>query len=614
MTYPIPLKLRGKILMGFGLVTLLMLVIFFVSLSNLLHLGKASDAILQKNYLSIQAINHMLDSIEQHYRLTGDLYFQGSETKLKQLVNEQLRFEHWFFIEKSNYTETGEPEAAQQLHDAYQDYLLLCNQSRFQDFSSDSDFSQYLQARVRPQVDKVRQVCQTLLELNQNAMFNRSKTARQIAHRATWTLIVIGVLATLLAVIFSLSLSTLIVRPLKHMLKAVEKVTSGDYSARIQHHSTDELGVVSEEFNGMVQKLAEYNELNIRNILSEKQINEAILQNMDDGLILLDENYAVSHINLSAARLLNTDIQSVKQHHILELIHQETLFEYIKQTAETGRQPAFEEGQNLLTVEKGKDKLYLKYLLTPMFLPSGTLLGVLILLQDITALKQIDKLKSEFLMIASHELKTPLTSINMSISLLKETVPPKLDDRENELLQVAYEDTQRLKALISDLLDISKIEAGKIELKLEDNLADALVQRTFSSFTNLASDKEIEITADVEPDLTVHCDMAKITWVLSNLLSNALRFTPRHGHISISVKKTGHYLQFGVEDSGIGIPYEYQNKIFDKFFQVASPQNTGGTGLGLSISKEIVRAHGGTIWVESEPGLGSKFFFTLPYA
>lgn len=608
----IKLNLRAKILLGFGTVLLILLVVFVVSLNSLLKLGKASDAILKQNYLSIEAMNQMLDAIEQHYRLLSDFSQENKLVNQQTMMDEQLRFEHWLIVEKGNFTEKGEAALAKKLEQSYRQYLIKVQSLNDYNFVTLQEKNKLLLNLVRPRLNDVRNYCTQIMQVNQATMFKASNRAKLIAHKATVTLILIGIFGIILAIIFSLSLSSVIVRPLKNMLGALGKVANGDYSARIEYHSSDELGIVSSEFNHMAQKLSEYHEMNIRSILKEKQINEAILQNMDDGLFLLDTDYHITNVNLSGARFFGSDTASCKGKHILELIRQETLFEFVKDTAVQGKSPVFTEGQNILSIELNKNKQYLQFNLTPVFLQSGELLGVMILFTDITHLKKLDKLKSEFLMIASHELKTPLTSINMSIALLKETAENKLDDAEKELLQIAVEDTQRLKALISDLLDISKIEAGKIDLNFENITVDSIITKTLHSFSSIAQEKNINLENQSEPDLKINGDFGKIAWIMTNLISNALRFTPNAGNIIIKAIKTGNYVQISVADNGIGIPYEYQDKIFDKFFQVASNLNTGGTGLGLSISKEIVRAHGGTIWVESEPGKGSTFYFTLP--
>lgn len=333
---------------------------------------------------------------------------------------------------------------------------------------------------------------------------------------------------------------------------------------------------------------------------------------MDDGLCLLDMDFHITNMNHSGARFFDKEPNACKGKHILEVIRNESLFAYIKETAETGQSPTLDEGHNFITLDSRQEKKYLQFFITAVKTQPDTMFGVMILLQDITHLKQLDKLKSEFLMIASHELKTPLTSINMSISLLKERTAEKLNPEERELLQIASEDTSRLKALINDLLDISKIEAGKIDLSFETIPVDNIVSKTMLSFQSEVRAKRISLTSESKPDLQVRGDFGKIAWIMSNLISNAVRFTPEGGKVKIQAIESGAFVQFSVEDDGIGIPYEYQKKIFDKFFQVASPLNTGGTGLGLAICKEIVRAHGGTIWVESEPGKGSTFYFTIP--
>jgi two-component system, NtrC family, sensor histidine kinase KinB len=607
-------NVREKILLGFGLVIFILLIVFAVSLSSLLKLGKASDAILKQNYLSIEATNHMLDAIEQHYRLVFAFSHNSSDSTRKAIFDEQLRFEQWLVIEKGNITEKGEQDAANRLEQSYRNYLYKIHLYEEKSFPSIDQAYQYLNDVVRVDLNRIRDVSNQIMSINQAVMFKASNNAKLVAHKATYTLIIIGIIGILLAMIFSLSLSSIIVRPLTNMLAALEKVANGDYTTRIEHHSTDELGIVSNEFNVMAQKLSEYNELNIRSIVREKQINEAILQNMDDGMFLVDAEYHITNSNLSGTRLFNSTPEACKGKHILEIIRHEVLFDFIKETAEQGIPPAFSEGQNILITDQNNAKQYLQFHLTPVFMESGVLLGVMILFNDITHLKQLDKLKSEFLMIASHELKTPLTSINMSISLLSETVEPKLNDNEKELLHIAMEDTNRLKALISDLLDISKIEAGKIDLNFENIPVESFINKTLASFQTVAREKQITITSEVEPALLVSGDFSKITWIMTNLISNAIKFTPSQGTINIKAGRTGNFVQISVEDNGIGIPYEFQKKIFDKFFQVASPLNTGGTGLGLSISKEIVRAHGGSIWVESEPNKGSTFYFTLPLA
>lgn len=236
-------------------------------------------------------------------------------------------------------------------------------------------------------------------------------------------------------------------------------------------------------------------------------------------------------------------------------------------------------------------------------------------MRDITRLHELDRLKSEFVMTASHELRTPLTSIGMSVDMLLESAAPKLTAKEKELLTVCHEEVRRLRALVKDLLDLSKIEAGKLELAFEPVSPAFLCEQAFAIMKNQAEANHLELTLEAPADLPeVLADSTKIEWVLVNLLANAVRYTPEGGHIRLKGERVGGQVHFSVSDDGEGVPYELQSRIFDKFVQVKRAGTPEGSGLGLAICKEIVRAHRGTIWLDSTPGHGSTFTFTLPLA
>ena len=225
------------------------------------------------------------------------------------------------------------------------------------------------------------------------------------------------------------------------------------------------------------------------------------------------------------------------------------------------------------------------------------LLGVMFLLHDITTLKELDRLKSEFVMIVSHELKTPLTSLNMSIDLLKESLGSEPKPEDVELIRIAKEEITRLRLMINDLLDLSKIEAGKIDMHFAVADPDAMLDAVVRYFQNQADELNVIVEkVSVDNVGSVWCDEDKLMLVFSNLVSNALKSIGKEGRITLTAEASGNYIIFCVKDNGKGIPLSYQNKIFDRFVQVGEQNNAGGTGLGLTISKEIVRAHGGSIW------------------
>jgi NtrC-family two-component system sensor histidine kinase KinB len=287
----------------------------------------------------------------------------------------------------------------------------------------------------------------------------------------------------------------------------------------------------------------------------------------------------------------------------------------MKTTAESGHSPQLDEPAATLAVEHRDQTHYYRFSITPVKTEQEQMLGVVLLLQDVTKLKELDRLKSEFVMTASHELRTPLTSIAMSIGLLTENASQKLAENERALLGAAQEDVQRLRALVNDLLDLSKIESGRMEMEIVPVSISLLAERAISALSTQAEEKEIELAQQIPEELPeVKADPNKVTWVLTNLIANAIRYTDQGGHIQVSARPVKEFVFVSVIDDGAGIPLEYQSKIFDKFVQVKSTKAVSGSGLGLAICKEIVKAHGGMIWVNSTPGQGSTFTFTLPVA
>jgi NtrC-family two-component system sensor histidine kinase KinB len=269
----------------------------------------------------------------------------------------------------------------------------------------------------------------------------------------------------------------------------------------------------------------------------------------------------------------------------------------------------------LFTVTHGDVTAYYRFAVTPVKTEGGSMLGVVLLLQDITKFKELDQLKSDFVATASHELRTPLTSMALSIDLLCERTAGKLSENEQQLLLSANEDVSRLRALVTDLLDLSKIESGRMEMEFERVDARFLVDKAVSPFEKQAAQQGIELSTTIaEMIAPVRADPNKIVWVLTNLIANALRYTDTGGHIRLSATQIDGHVHFAVSDDGAGIPLAYQSKIFDKFVQVNDERAAGGSGLGLAICREMVKAHGGAIWVDSTPGAGSTFTFSLPVA
>ncbi len=251
---------------------------------------------------------------------------------------------------------------------------------------------------------------------------------------------------------------------------------------------------------------------------------------------------------------------------------------------------------------------------TPVYESRGVIVGATVFLQDVTRLRRFEELKNDVVATIAHEFRTPLTSLRMAVHLCTEQVAGPLTEKQAELLHAAREDCDRLQSMVDDLLDMSRIEAGRVELYPLPTPVGWLTENAVEQFKSEAETRGVRLSVDIPvPEIRVLADHERVGHVFSNLIKNALRHTEREGSVSLGASLTNGAVRFTVTDTGNGIARKYHERLFEKFFQVPEG-DVKGTGLGLFIAKEIVRAHGGDIGVESEPGKGSTFWFTLPVA
>lgn len=617
MKYLPPMTLKSKILVGYGFAVALMAMVVAWSVVNLISLGQATDAILRENYRSILAAENMVDALERQD--SGILLkFLGDPKKgISQFRENEGVFLVWMARAKDNVTIGGEAELIQSIETRYskyrQQFSEITDLSRKQDPMSASPLRTYEEV-IYPLFSEVREACVRLRHLNEETMYAASVRAGRVAKRAIWSTVLVATSALIAALFFSLALAERIVRPLRHFMEASRKISSGNYSVQVPVETRDELGGLAGEFNQMAAQLDHFDKMNIEKIISEKNKGEAILSSIEDGLIVFDPELKVDGINPAATRMLDLVPQEISELRCADILPDQQVCGLIRKMVETGAKPDVPDEQRIIMLRGVGGSRHYLFSVTAVWGRDRSLSGIVLLLRDVTRLREVERLKSEFVMAASHELRTPLTGLGMSVDLLIEHVAERLPETDRDLLRTAHEEVHRMKALVNDLLDLSKIEAGRIDLEFEHVPVATLFDHVLAVFKSQTDMKEVRFTADTAGDLpSIRADANKITWVLSNLISNALRYVSKGGRIQLIARKIGPHVHVSVRDDGPGIPPEYQSRIFQKFVRVKG-QETGGTGLGLAICKEIVRAHGGAIWVESLPGQGSTFTFTLPVA
>jgi len=609
------MTLKAKILIGYGVAFAFMGLVVAWAVTNLVSLGKATDAILHENYRSILAAENMVDELERQDSGILIMFLGAGEKGIDQFRESEKVFLEWLARAKDNTTIQGEAELVQSIETDYSNYRRqfsrlteLRNTAKTPTRSSLTTY----QESVHPLFAKVREACVGLRYLNEKTMYEASVRASHVAKRAIWSTVLVAASALILALVFSLILAERIVRPIRYFMEASRKISSGDYAVQVPVETRDELGHLAGEFNQMAAQLGRYYEMNIEQIISEKNKGEAILSSIEDGLVVFDTKLKVTGINPAARRTLGLEFAESQTLQCSDILPDPNVCDLIRKTVETGKQPTIPDEQRIVTLPKRERFRHYLFSVTAIRGRDRNLSGIVLLLKDVTRLKEVERIKSEFVMAASHELRTPLTSLAMSVDLLLEHMPQGLADKDRDLLQAAHEEVHRMKALVNDLLDLSKIEAGKIELEFESVHVHTLFDHVQAVFKSQMDIKEVSCMSDLTGDLSrIRVDVNKITWVLTNLVSNALRYVRKGGHIQLMAHRIGPNVHLSVRDDGPGIPSEYQSKIFEKFVQM-NGRGAGSTGLGLAICKEIVRAHGGAIWVESSSGQGSTFTFTLP--
>ena len=609
------MKLQTKILSGYMATLALVALVGGWGAWNLRQLGQASDRILQENYRSIRAADGMIDALERQDSATLMLLLNDVDAGRSLFREYEVAFLQWLGRAQDNVTLTTEDETLATIESAYRDYLLDVDELLRTVEADESGVALY-ESQVKPTFQVVRNGAATLRDSNQTAMTLAADQANVTSRNAILSVAIAGFSASLIGLIISWILSRNLVRPVKAMYSATEQIADGNYDIQLDVQTKDELGQLAKEINVMSQRLQAFKSLNLGKIVAEKQRSEAIIHSLSDGIVVVDDQLRIVAINPAAAAIFETRPNLAQGHHCLEVIEDKKLYGQLQSAlgvetnAESSETSDADAQVSELTVERGSIEHY-QYLTTPVTTADSERLGAVLLLQNVTNLKQIDQLKSEFVATASHELRTPLTGMAMSIDLLQESAQSKLSEAEQSLLQTAQEGVQRLRDLVNDLLDLSKIESGKIDLDIESTSPKALIENAVTLLKVQSDEKAIEITHSIAPSTpNVSADPSKVVWVLTNLIANALRYANSEIHVTASAHGT--WVSISVIDDGPGIDPAYQSKIFDKFVQVKTEKDVGGTGLGLAICREMIKAHGGTIWVDSTPGEGSKFTFTLP--
>lgn len=390
---------------------------------------------------------------------------------------------------------------------------------------------------------------------------------------------------------------------IKAVIKAIKSLSAGNFGARVD---TAESGGVLRELSDSVNELSATLKGKIDDLEKEKRNMRAILNSMFEGVIVVDKDLRIVSFNPTIEKIFGVAISDSRGRFILEVIRNNDILDLIKSALD--KREFVSRELSLSWPVSGVFQVNV----SPIMTDNGVS-GSLAVIHDISEIRRLEKIRSDFVANVSHELKTPLTSIKGFTETLLDGA---LEDKVNrqEFIKIIQEHALRLESLVNDLLELSYIESKEINLNLENTLIYDLTSKVLSGLKSQTTKKMLYLENNLPKDLLLKIDKERIEHVLINLIENAIKFNRQSGAIKIYSQNLGDKIKVIVEDSGIGIPQKDISRIFERFYRVdkARSRELGGTGLGLSIVKHIIELHGGSIGVESAEGLGSKFFFIMP--
>ena len=606
------MSLRTKLLLAQSPLAIAMMILGVIALRSNAELGRRSREILKDNYRSVVSAQRMKESIER-MDSAAMFHFSGHpEEGLRMAREHRARFEESLRIQEGNITEPGEGELTRklrQLWTAYQEKY-----ARVEASSDPEHEKEYYFQVLSPAFVAVKDTADQVLNLNQDAMVIRSDRAETAAKKVSEGVILGFVLAFLIGLGLSAAVTYRTLRPLASLGQAVRRIGEGDLEMRLKADGSDEVAQLAKDFNTMADRLSEYRKSSLGDLLQAQLQMQAALDSIPDPIIVLGSGGDIHNVNVAAKETLEVDAGEASEslwQFVPPVVKEaaERLHRHVTSGKGAYTPRGFEE--SIRVPLSGGDRFFLPRA-TPVYGEGRAVTATCIILQDVTRLRRFEELRNDVVATVAHEFRTPLTSLHMAIHLCLDPKVGSVNEKQADLLHAAREDCARLQELVNDLLDLSKIQTGKVEMARHPVGVRSLLESAVAAHKVAADEKAIRLAAGPPPaDLEVLADSNRVSLVLSNLVVNAIRHTPSGGAVELSSVPADGSVRVEVKDTGEGIPSEFRERIFEKFFQVPGA-TTGGSGLGLTIAREIVLAHGGKIGVESEVGRGSTFWFTLP--
>ena len=550
--------------MGTLFLFLLLLLTGGVGIYYTAQLKDQAKAVLKDNYESLAYSHVMQEQLDSSFLLSKNVL------KTFDSVLEQ---------QKKNVTEPGEREATQKLMKSF-------GQLKAGDTSSIV-------------IKELRNSIQKVLAVNMKAISRKSQMAENAANTAFSIIMGLAGLLFLISFTFMVNFPSIVTNPINQFIEAIKEIAAKNYKHRINFDRKDEFGKMANAFNEMAERLQYFESSNLNKILFEKSRAEAVINSLKDASIGIDKGKNILFANAEALQLMGVKAIDIVGKPVEEFKCKNDLFRFLMNEENT---------TPFKIVVNDKENYFTKELIN---VNQGNTSNQVIVIKNITSFKELDVAKTNFIATISHELKTPLASSDFSLKLLEDDRTGTLSSDQKELVENLKQDNQRILKILSELLNMSQVETGKIQLQIQKVNPSDIIDAAMNTVSSAAREKKISIEINKEPGLPdIDADAEKTTWVLNNFLTNAIKYSPANDIIKMKAVHSNGSIIFLVKDNGPGVDQEYQSRLFERYFQ-APGAKAKGSGLGLAISKEFIEAQGGKIWVESEIGSGSTFYFSL---
>lgn len=568
------MKIKTKLIFALGLLFLLIITLSGLAIRQVNLLAQDTKNILVANYISLDYARNM-------YKITDS---GAMDTRAL------TQFKEYLIKQQMNITEIGENE--------YTNDLKL----HFKELETNPANNLYLR--------NVRTDLNAIMKVNMDAIRRKSDTAEKTAEQSILWISFTSSFCLIIGFTLIVNLPGYIANPIRDLTDSIRQIAEKNYSQRVYFKSDDEFSTLAKSFNTMAEKLQEYNASDMSKLMMEKKRIETLINNMHDPVIGLDEDHKVLFANDEAIK-----ITGLKEHDLIgRTAHEVALSNDLIRslTKDVIVPPQVDVKEDPLKIyANGKESYFEKDVITIHIVPTGEtdkkMIGSVIILRDITAYKELDAAKTSFIATVSHEFKTPIASMKMSLQLLENDKTGDLNEEQKNLVDSIKEDANRLLRTTGELLNITQVETGKTHLNITSCDVATLIDDSIEGNKIQAQSKNIVVDIAIPNGFPeILADEEKTQWIISNLISNAIRYSHDNSVIGITAKQETQQIKISVKDSGQGIPQDYLDKVFDKYFRVPGTQKEG-TGLGLAISKEFMEAQGGTIVVTSSIGEGSCF-------